>query len=262
MLNNVADKERFHRNRAPSLDKTWFLFQLLGSADHQIEVGCFTIWAGRSTRRPFRELRKAGPVNPLPCLEIMEDAFERPILVDDSDSLFTWFLFGGVGLIEQTIARETFPYDCAPHEVGRTSSDSGFVSIDGLPATTLQHAPTPKVRTQVFLRDNRRCRLCGRSPDEDVHAHLDLHHGIPWGGGHSGLTVPKNLFTLCTTCHKGLPDEYWKLLQVIETDEVTCSSTGRASYFEGVTRYREEIAKDLGWQGANSPNDSSLRSES
>jgi len=241
----LADRERLHRSREPSTDKNWFLFQLSASADHRIDVGCFSVWAGQSKDRPRRELRKPRVVYPIPCIRMLQDTYERPLVVDDDDSLLIWVLLGGVALITEDMAREVFPEDCEPHEVGRVASRPGFIGVDGLPKAALRRAPTPKVRVEVLLRDKRRCRLCGRSADEDVHAHLESHHGIPWGGGHSGLTLPENLFTLCKTCHIGLPKSYLELLDALDARPWPRGDAARASYFEEVGYYREAIAIQL-----------------
>ncbi|MEO7098825.1 MAG: HNH endonuclease signature motif containing protein [Luteolibacter sp.] len=56
------------------------------------------------------------------------------------------------------------------------------------------------LRAKVLHRDGRRCRMCGKTVDEDnIKLHLD--HKIPreWGG----LTNEENLWALCSGCNEG-----------------------------------------------------------
>ncbi|MEI6175791.1 MAG: HNH endonuclease signature motif containing protein [Verrucomicrobiota bacterium] len=56
------------------------------------------------------------------------------------------------------------------------------------------------LRAKILTRDGRRCRMCGKTIDEDfVKLHID--HKIPreWGG----LTVEENLWSLCSGCNEG-----------------------------------------------------------
>ena len=56
------------------------------------------------------------------------------------------------------------------------------------------------VRAKILTRDGRRCRMCGRTVDEDqIKLHID--HKIPreWGG----TTSEENLWALCSACNEG-----------------------------------------------------------
>jgi HNH endonuclease len=55
---------------------------------------------------------------------------------------------------------------------------------------------SPKMRLQVFLRDQYRCAFCGRGSPEHV---LHADHKKPWSKG--GKTIIENLQTLCATCN-------------------------------------------------------------
>ena len=78
----------------------------------------------------------------------------------------------------------------------------GFMGRGMFDETAFRRAPTPKIRMQVLKRDDRRCRICGRRPDDNSDLELHIHHIRPWEKG--GITDPSNLITLCHTCHKGL----------------------------------------------------------
>lgn len=59
----------------------------------------------------------------------------------------------------------------------------------------------PRLRFQIFKRDNYRCCICGASPKikDDIVLHVD--HIIPWSKG--GETLESNLQTLCSSCNLG-----------------------------------------------------------
>jgi hypothetical protein len=58
---------------------------------------------------------------------------------------------------------------------------------------------TPKLRYDVLVRDNFRCRACGASPETGAHLHID--HVKPISDG--GLTIFDNLQALCSPCNYG-----------------------------------------------------------
>lgn len=56
------------------------------------------------------------------------------------------------------------------------------------------------IRAKILHRDGRRCRMCGRTVDDDqIKLHID--HKVPrdWGGA----TAEENLWPLCSTCKDG-----------------------------------------------------------
>lgn len=56
------------------------------------------------------------------------------------------------------------------------------------------------LRAKILTRDGRRCRMCGKTVDDDqIKLHID--HKIPreWGG----LTVEENVWALCSACNEG-----------------------------------------------------------
>ena len=58
---------------------------------------------------------------------------------------------------------------------------------------------TPKLRYDVLLRDDYRCRACGFSVESGAHLHID--HIVPVARG--GCTVFENLQALCSVCNQG-----------------------------------------------------------
>lgn len=58
---------------------------------------------------------------------------------------------------------------------------------------------TPKLRYDVLLRDNFRCRVCGFGVESGAHLHIDHVHPISGGG----RTEYDNLQALCSVCNQG-----------------------------------------------------------
>lgn len=57
---------------------------------------------------------------------------------------------------------------------------------------------TPAQRQQILMRDGHRCR----TPGCPHHVWLDIHHYVPFS--QMGPTLPRNLITLCTRCHRNV----------------------------------------------------------
>lgn len=242
----IETNGREYREPVPVATTTWFSFRRVGVDEDVESVSCQSVFAGYTEERPFRELRRACAVDPLKCQEICRRLFESPIVVFDRESTLAWVLLGGEALVSLEIAEALFPHRLAPHEVGRVASALGYFSTASVPASALNHAPTKSLRLRVLLRDKRRCRVCGRSPDEDVHTTLDVHHGVGWGKHQSGLTVFENLFTFCSSCHQGLTrDMEASVLASIGVNAYSGQDAERAAYFEGVSRYRRMVAGAL-----------------
>ncbi|WP_375167086.1 MULTISPECIES: HNH endonuclease [unclassified Bradyrhizobium] len=88
---------------------------------------------------------------------------------------------------------------------------------------------------QVLTRDRRRCRICGRRPDDCEDVVLHVHHIRPWEKG--GVTDLRNLITLCHTCHGGLePHHDPSLFQYLTPDDPVAAQL--ASFRKGVANYR------------------------
>lgn len=58
---------------------------------------------------------------------------------------------------------------------------------------------TPKLRYDVLIRDNLKCRVCGASAETGAHLHIDHIHPISKGG----RTEFSNLQALCSQCNLG-----------------------------------------------------------
>jgi hypothetical protein len=62
------------------------------------------------------------------------------------------------------------------------------------------------LRYKILVRDNFRCKKCGRSPATDLKCELHIDHIIPFSRG--GKTVLENLQTTCRECNLGKSNNY------------------------------------------------------
>jgi hypothetical protein len=241
-----AENGRLHREREPDPEKDWYAFCRTVTADGKLSIYSQTEFFGYSDERPFREQRQASCVRPEIWRPHMSELRELPLTVEDDSSFLVWLILGGEALVEEPVARRMMAESLEPHEVGRVATKPGWHSTKGLERSALRHAPTPKLRAEIILRDSRRCRLCGRSPEEDPHAFLEAHHGIPWGDRRSGLTVKENLFALCNTCHRGVTNGLEQQLMLsLNVSFGFGADRFRIEYFEGVLRYRKRVLQSL-----------------
>jgi len=216
--------------------------------DGAIWLEGFTRWRGYADDERRIELRALAVVNATPFAELWKQ-LTQPFIVANNDVQFArWFFGGGNGLIEQMLLETHFPWaidaDPCVHEPG-----VGFTSVADIPPNAFNPAPTPKLRMTVIKRDRYRCVLCGRSPSDYVDVELHVHHIRPFS--QRGLTVERNLITLCHTCHKGLSPHYeWSLHGLIpgqsqSTSKESPDEARRMQYLLSVERYRKAITADL-----------------
>jgi len=59
----------------------------------------------------------------------------------------------------------------------------------------------PKVRFDVFKRDEYKCRICGVSTKDGSNVRLEIDHIVPLSKG--GSNQIENLWTLCFECNRG-----------------------------------------------------------
>jgi hypothetical protein len=176
----------------------WFS---LGVVEGRLTCGAFSHFVGWADKRAGWELRVPSLVNPDAALKIRDVI--PSLVVGNARQFAIWNALGGQALVERRTTEEFMPDRLEPMTCAPDASGSGFVGVSVLTDQELQYAPSRKLRMQVLLRDNNRCRSCGRSPATNPDIELHVHHVRPWGTG--GLTHPLNLMTLCQTCHGGLP---------------------------------------------------------
>ena len=89
------------------------------------------------------------------------------------------------------VARPAGDLELSPNEAAAAQCDAHIHEPDRPNRSTIP----PRVRREVFTRDQHRCRRrgCGHT------RHLHLHHLVPRAQG--GANTPDNLVTLCAGCH-------------------------------------------------------------
>ena len=197
----------------------------------------FICWLGR--RRKGWELRKGRFVYP-EYVKVWQAAGQPYTVIHTIDELTLFMLGGGNALVEKCLAEKVFdhllgPSPCIPHGL------AGFTDPDLFEPEAFRRVPTPKLRMQVLTRDRRRCRICGRRPDDHEDLELHVHHIRPWARG--GVTDPINLVTLCSTCHKGLePHEDHNLFSYTSRDYSDSDdplATKLRELLKGIANYRK-----------------------
>ena len=221
------------------LDSSLSYYALTFTADAAGTIVLETLshWAGWADKDQRVELREPSMVRAEAFIEVWESQSEPYLVVKNDAEWFIFLLLGGHALVEKKTAEKYLRTTLASSPSIRTGGVRfGFTAPGLLPAGAERHAPTPRLRGKVLRRDLRRCRVCGRSPANNVDVELHVHHIRLSGRG--GLTVAENLITLCHTCHHGLdPHEDHTLFDLVpENDE---------QYALGVARYREQLYKEF-----------------
>jgi hypothetical protein len=216
--------------------------------DGGIWSGGFTRWKGYADDEGRLEVRALAVVNAMPVAKIWKQ-LEQPFMVVNTPAQFVqWCLSGGNALIQKKLLEKHMPWAIEPdpcvYEPGM-----GFASAADIPSNAFKRAPTPKLRMAVMKRDRYRCVLCGRNASDNVDVELHVHHIRPFG--QRGLTIERNLLTLCHTCHKGLDPHYeWSLHGLIghrskDTAGQSPNEARRDEYLRSVDRYRKAIRSNL-----------------
>lgn len=198
-----------------------------------------THWIGFSDRQRLIEMRKIRKVDVR--LGRMWASISQPFFVIRSlEEAEVFGAYGGHALISPAVFENSFSNFLEPFEVVRDGY-SGFSALSFFDETAFRRVPSPKLRMEILKRDNRRCRICGRNPDIHLDLELHVHHIRPWAKG--GPTSPKNLLTLCNTCHKGLNPHYDPSLYTYSDPENTSPNTvmRRKKYIQGVLEYQKIV---------------------
>lgn len=216
-------------------DSLYYAVTLTADAQGRVIFGTQTEWVGWSKEDCREELRRARLVYPA-FIELWIKIGQPYIVVHTVDEASLFLLAGGNALIEQDLARGLFPR-LLRAEPTAYDGEIGFISTDLLDPTALRRAPTPKLRMKILVRDGRRCRICGRNPNDHLDLELHVHHIRPWERG--GVTDPKNLITLCHTCHAGLdPHHDPSLFYYLRPKSEGTADAPQQAFRDGVANYR------------------------
>ena len=175
-----------------------------------------TCWIGFADEDARVEIRKIRPVIPERIARLFEDLRQPFCVVNDDRSFVRWMLGGGHALITEEQTRKHCPGEMVPRPCF-CHGLRGFTDARRLAKAAFQKAPTPKLRMEVLKRDRYRCMICGQRPADDVNIQLHVHHIRPFS--ERGLTIEKNLITLCHTCHTGLDPHHENTLYALTEGE-------------------------------------------
>jgi len=231
-------EEHIHRLRtqAPIPESTYYAITFLATDEGQIQRYWQSRFVGWADRAKNRETREICPVDPVRMLQDFKDISEPGVLVNSWEDLFLYLIIGGHGVIEKFLCERHLPDFTKPKETVR-SVTKGFLPAESAPEEWFRRAPTRKERIRILKRDNLRCRICGRSPNDYVDVELHLHHVVPWGIG--GLTEDGNLVTVCGTCHDGLEPHFDpSLFSMLGIDSLFPDFGDSDDYKRGIMNYR------------------------
>ena len=224
----------------------YFALTLTADENGRINWSAQTHWIGFSDQRKGWEIREPSLVHPTNMLRLWTGVGQPFLVVNSPVDLHVFLRAGGNALVEKSLAEEYLPDVIKPAECAPGAPDGWRVS-ESLPAQAKRRAPSKTLRMDVINRDDRRCRICGRRPDDYVDVDLHVHHIRPFGRPYGGLTEKANLITLCKTCHDGLlPHFDPSLFDYLEDKSLgTPVERLRTELVNGISRYRQKVQQIL-----------------
>ncbi|AVT76920.1 hypothetical protein RPPS3_28570 [Rhodopseudomonas palustris] len=228
--------QRLTQLATPRTDCLYYAITITAEDDGRIIFGTQSQWAGWANLERREELRQARLVYPK-FVELWQHLNQPYAVIHTLEEIELFLLGGGNAIVEENLGRSVFQRLLAAEAVV-PHGEAGFASLNLLPKTAFRRAPTPKVRMQVLKRDRRRCRICGRNPDDHLDLVLHVHHIRPWENG--GVTDPANLITLCHTCHTGLvPHEDHSLFSYLRSKPEDLIDERLKDLWRGIMNYRK-----------------------
>jgi hypothetical protein len=125
-------------------------------------------------------------------------ASQNASIIETREELATALGIGGHFLIETKLMVKNWSEVLAPRIVV-DSYDKGCLDYNMFAKPQVARFAKGRLRMEVLIRDDLRCRICGKSPDDERYLKLEVHHIKPWEEG--GITEATNLITLCNLCH-------------------------------------------------------------
>ncbi|WP_156377771.1 hypothetical protein [Sphingopyxis sp. Root1497] len=156
----------------------FYAFTLTADHDGRILFDFQSIWAGYADADRKIELREARVVD-LRMGEVWRSLGQPFVFVKQAGHLAVYLRTGGHALVLSSIAEAIVP-DMLKPDATCQLGEAGFMAKTLVNDAAFKRAPTPKLRMEVLRRDRRRCRICGRNPDDDTDIVLNVHHIRPW----------------------------------------------------------------------------------
>lgn len=120
--------------------------------------------------------------------------------ISSIDELYSFSSIGGHAIVDENLTLEYWPEILKPKKVIKSHYE-GYVDYSSLEKKHKERFARGELRMMILDRDNYQCKICGSSPDDNIHIRLEVHHIRPWSEG--GISLPDNLITLCKSCHDG-----------------------------------------------------------
>ena len=145
----------------PSQGK-WYALTVLATKDGLANYSWYSEFSGFTKGSPRRELRQPSLVDPRKMADLWKSVGTPCVVVHNRVHLALYLRLGGTCLISREMAEYAFSKWMKPIEVGIVGAIQPSKSVSIASREELQHAPTPKLRTQILKRDDFRCLACGR----------------------------------------------------------------------------------------------------
>jgi hypothetical protein len=219
----------------PAID--YYAVTLTADASGKTERTVFSHFVGWGDETTRIELRAASVVHAERMAESWCALGQSCVVVNSERELQVFVaLLGGHALIAHEVVEEHVPEVLAGSPCVKLGVTKGFSGVKAELQQARRRHPAPRDRMTIMRRDEYRCRLCGRRPDDSLDLRLHVHHINDYAKG--GPTLPWNLITLCQTCHDGVEEvDQSRLYDSLGEFDVDVLEHTR-SYLEGVARYR------------------------
>lgn len=184
----------------------YYLVSVKPSLEKTTYAAFFSMWVGfRKDEKSIAEYeeRAISLVDPDGVAGNFKQARQKVAVIDNNIELTAALSIGGHFLIEEKVMTDHWSEILIP-KVVIDSYDQGCLDYNLFARPNLARFARGKLRMEILDRDGLRCRVCGKSPDDERYLTLEVHHIKPWEEG--GITEPFNLITLCHLCHDGISE--------------------------------------------------------
>lgn len=147
------------------------------------------------------EQRRISTISPEHAIKFFFSQNQKIAIINEKSDLNLVLNIGGHALVREDVMRKHFSEILEPIKVVNSLS-KGYVDYNMIDNRHKKRYAIGALRMEIFNRDQHQCRICGSSPDDNVHVRLEVHHIKPWNEG--GISEPENLILLCKICHDGI----------------------------------------------------------
>lgn len=169
---------RLEQLREPREEVLYYVITLTGDDNGEIICSSMTRWDGWHDEDRRFELRKPRHVYGDFAKTFWEYLSQPYTIINETENLPLFLASGGNALIADNVAKECLVELLESYPAAR-DGPAGFKLLKTCNAEVLKRAPTPRLRMSILKRDDRRCRICGRRPDNYVDIELHVHHIRP-----------------------------------------------------------------------------------